>query len=210
MAKEKNQRLITPRGRAIYPYLNRPDTKFNEDGEYKVKLAVPAKLAEDLVQQIDALAKKAFDEAKADKKNKKVKEADLPYQYNEETDEFTFSFKMKATGKSKKTGEEWTQKPAIFDSKGKPCEAGIRVGGGSILRVSFEMIPFFTTLVGAGVSLRMRAVQVIELKEFGGGDASSHGFEAEEGFSAQDDKEPEEKDEEGDEDAADAKDGGDF
>jgi hypothetical protein len=185
MAKEKNKVLTTPQGRAIYPHLTTPDSKFGEP-QYKVKLAVKAPLADKLIKEIDEVAARALAEAKADKNNKKVKEADLPYSYDEENDEFLFNFKMKAEGKSKKSGETWTQKPAIFDAKGKPIVGALRIGGGSTLRVSFEAIPFFTAMIGAGVSLRLRAVKVIELKEFGGGGtAETHGFgEEEEGYTA--------------------------
>ena len=32
---------ISELGEAIYPHLNRPDVKFNENGEYKVNLKIP-------------------------------------------------------------------------------------------------------------------------------------------------------------------------
>ena len=34
----KLERLTTPIGKAVWPYLNNPDTKFDEDGVYKVTL----------------------------------------------------------------------------------------------------------------------------------------------------------------------------
>lgn len=223
MAKEKNQRLTTPRGRAVYPYLNKPDTKFDADGVYHTKLAVPAKAAEELVAAIDAAAKKALEDAKEEvanlkAKGKKVKDAkeceDLPYSYDEEKDEFVFSFKMKSQVKGKDGAEGWTQKPAIFDAKGKPVDKTVRVGGGSTLRVSFEIVTFFQQKIGAGVSLRLRAVQVIELKEYGTGDASTHGFgEEEDGTFAADEGADADDTDESDEDESNegaAKDGGDF
>jgi len=38
--------------------------------------------------------------------------------------------------------------------------------------------------VGAGVSLRLKAVQIIDLKTGGGADASAYGFSATEGFTS--------------------------
>jgi hypothetical protein len=47
----------TPKGRALWPRLNEPDTKFKEEGEYSVKLILPADKAEPLMQLIDAAMK---------------------------------------------------------------------------------------------------------------------------------------------------------
>lgn len=179
--KQKNLRITSPQGRAIFPYLTKPDTKFKDGGEYKVKLAVPAKLAEGLVKIIDDTVATALIKAKAEAKGKRVKEADLPYQMDENTDEVIFSFKMNASGKTK-SGEVFTQKPALFDAKGKSVDVNVRVGGGSTLRVSAEVVPFIAP-IGVGVSMRMKAVQIITLKEFGGNaDAGAYGFGAEEGY----------------------------
>lgn len=190
--------LVTPRGRAIYPHLNTPDTKFKAEGEYTCKLAVPTAIAEDIIAQIDAAhaeaQKSAIEEinTKAKAKNPKakpvtsVKEANLPYKLNPENDEETlFNFKMKASFKGK-DGSMVSMRPALFDAKGKALSKDVKVGGGSVLRVSFEPASFYTATVGAGVTLRLKAVQVIELRSFGGGTADSFGFEAEEGFVAED------------------------
>ena len=47
---------ISELGEAIYPHLNRPDVKFNENGEYKVNLKVP----EDKAKCMIALYEKAI------------------------------------------------------------------------------------------------------------------------------------------------------
>ena len=46
--------------------------------------------------------------------------------------------------------------------------------------------PYYVAAVGAGVSLRLKAVQIIDLKTGGGADASAYGFSATEGFTAPD------------------------
>ena len=72
----------------------------------------------------------------------------------------------------------------IRDAKGNPVN-GLAVGNGAIVKVGYELSPFYTQLVGAGVSLRLKAVQIITLVERGGADASYYGFETEEdGFEA--------------------------
>lgn len=180
---KKLERVVTPKGRLGYPFLQKPDTKFNPEGEYKTHLFLEAEEAADIIEKLNAGVAEAVAKAKADPKNKgkKIKEADLPVQWNEEETEVRLSFKLKASGKNKK-GEEFTQKPALFDAKGKPLSEAVKIGGGSIAKVSFEIVPFFTSLVGAGVSLRLKAVQVITAKAYSGSsDGSAYGFGEEEG-----------------------------
>jgi len=181
----KNTRYTTPKGTAKYPWLNTPDTKFNPDGEYKVTLVVPVQEANTIMQFLDEQL--ALSNAKATKENpgKKIKQADAPYKVDEENGNVEITFKMKAKVELK-SGDSFEQKPALFDAKGKPL-MDVNVGGGSKIKVSYECIPFYTALIGAGISLRLRAVQVIDLVEYtGGAAAGAYGFEAEEGFEAGD------------------------
>lgn len=174
--------IVTPRGYAKYPHLNTPDTKFKAEGEYHVKLVVRTVLAEATIKQIDDAHIAAIAMAKKENpKLKSVKEANLPYKLSEENDEETvFNIKMRASFKDKKQ-EVVTMRPALFDAKGAVLAKGVKIGGGSILRVSFEPVPFYTATVGAGVTLRLKAVQVIDLKSYGD-NADAYGFEVEEGF----------------------------
>lgn len=179
----KQPRYTTPKGTAKYPWLNTPDTKFNPDGDYKVTLVVPVAEADTIMQFLDEQL--AASEAKAKKENpgKKVKVADAPYKIDEENGNVEINFKLKALVHMK-NGDSFTQKPALFDAKGKPIEAN--VGGGSKIKVSYECNQYFSPLQGAGISLRLRAVQVIDLVEYTGGSAAgAYGFEEEEGYAAQ-------------------------
>lgn len=187
MAKKLN---TSPKGVAVYPHLNSPDVKFKEAGEYHVKLRVPLAEAKPLMKLVDEqmakALKEALEKAETPKAKKAVKAcADKPYSLETDDDDnktgfVLFSFKMKASGKNKKTGEEWTQRPAIFDAAGQPAtDKKLRIGAGSVIRVSFEFNTFWTAKLGAGVSLRMKAVQVIKLVEWGQGNAEYHGFEDE-------------------------------
>jgi hypothetical protein len=53
---------ISELGEAIYPHLNRPDVKFNENGEYKVNLKIP----EDKAKGMIALYEKAIQSSISD------------------------------------------------------------------------------------------------------------------------------------------------
>ena len=183
--KKKVERFVSPKGIASYPYLTKPDTKFNPDGEYKVSLIVAG---DDASKAIDFLTEKhnaSVAQAKKENAGKRVKEGELPFIENDDGT-VTFKFKMKAKVTPKK-GDPFEQKPALFDAKGKPLTGEPKIGGGSTIKVSYEVVPYYTAIAGAGVSLRLKAVQIIELKEYsGGGNAESYGFGEEEGFEADD------------------------
>jgi hypothetical protein len=73
----------------------------------------------------------------------------------------------------------------LFDAKGKPLSKDIKIGGGSKMKVSYEILPYYTAIAGAGISLRLKAVQVIDLVEYSsGGSGESYGFGKEDGYEA--------------------------
>jgi hypothetical protein len=100
-----------------------------------------------------------------------------------ETGEVAFTFKRKASGVNKKTGKPWVAKVPLYDAAGKPVDrTKVQVWGGSEIKVAFELNPFYTDLVGAGVSLRLVGVQIIKLVSGGERTAESMGFSAEDGY----------------------------
>lgn len=180
--------FTTPKGIAQYPYLSKPDVKFNPEGDYKVNLEVPKKEAEDLIEKLIEIRDEFIEEAdnvqKVIRSGKRILKADL---FEEDDDgNVIFKFKQKAVI-TKKNGDKINVKIAHFDAKGKPC-TGVNIGGGSVIRVNFTVMPYYmpsTKMVG--LSLRPVAVQVIDLKEWGGHDAKSYGFGEEEGYEADQD-----------------------
>lgn len=187
--------LNSPKGAFKFPKLTQPDTKFKAEGEYSVKLVVASDApgVAELMAKCDKAAAESLKEAKANAKNaaeaKKWETKYLPYAQveDEETGEPTgdveFKFTMKASGVSKKTGKPWTRKPALFDAKGNPITGEPAIGGGTIGKISFQIIPYApTTTVGASAKLALEAVQIIELREFGQKSASAYGFGEEEGY----------------------------
>lgn len=192
----KLQQITTPIGIAVYPWLNKPDTKFKEEGEYRISMV----LGQDESEPLRAIADKAFaDNIAAVKKElidkgegakaKQLKSGALPYaaqvdkETGDETGNYVFKFSMKAQFTSKKTGMVEKMAPALFDSQGKPMTDTIY--GGSKVRISAAINPWYTAALGAGVSFRLRGVQIIELVTSSGGDASSMGFGAiEDGYVA--------------------------
>jgi hypothetical protein len=182
--------VVSPRGRARWPKLNEPDRKFNQKGEFVVDLVLEGEEAEEFKQRIDVLFDKGYADILKREGKKKLKQGNRPYrpvedQNGEETGETAFKFKMKALVETR-DGRSWEQRPDLFDARGKPMSEVI--GGGSIIRCSAEAYPWYSPTLGMGLSLRLKGVQVLDLKApLSGGDAKSHGFDDEEGFETSED-----------------------
>lgn len=198
---KRNPTYTSPKGVFKFPKLTEPDTKFKAEGEYSVKLVVSlsAPGVGELLDKLDDAAAESLANAKANAKNKaeekKWETKYLPYtrledeETGEETGEVELKFTMKATGVSKKTGKPWSRKPALFDAKGNPIKGEVAVGGGTVGKISYQIIPYApTTTVGASVKLALEAAQIIELRSFGEQSASSYGFGAEEGYEYEEDE----------------------
>lgn len=195
--KKKAPQFATPQGVAAYAYLQRPDTKFNPDGEFKTNLILEAEDLEAPIQHkseeyngrslrdiLDEMAEEAYQDALSNVKPqvRKLVTKVEPYapEYDDEGNEtgrYVLKFKLKHKGKS--GDREFTQRPMIVDAHKKPTKA--EVYGGSIIRCSFSPIPFYVAGTKmAGVTLRLKAVQVIQLESGGGGATAM--FEEEDGF----------------------------
>ena len=173
-----------------YPRITEPDYKFDADGVYSTRLILPEHKAVVLMERIDAAIKVKFEETVAETKEakgvaaaKKVKQADPPYAHvlddetGVETGDIEFRLKLKAIGRDKSTGREWQNKVVIFDGHRQPIKSGINVWGGTEAIIAFDLIPYHTDLVGAGISLRMRAVQIIKLVNGNDDDPDAYGFD---------------------------------
>jgi len=195
MAKKDLQ--VSDVGSFIYPHLTTPDMKYKMAfGEYHVKVNMPAsEKALALKEAVDTVAAAALVEMKEKYAGKKVEKGskppkiklcdDMPYR-EEEDGTITFSFKSNAGGLDKDK-KPWTRKPALFDSHGVPIKREIKIGGGTVGKVAFEISPWNESQTGAGAKLRLYSVQILKLVEWGTRDAAGYGFEAEEdGFSVND------------------------
>lgn len=173
----KNTRITSTAGVAQYSYLAEPDTKWNDEGVYTVTLRLPKKgEGATLKKSLDKLLDEQVKEVTATN-GKEPKILPLPIREgvaDDGTAVLDFKFKMKPSFKSK-TGERIEQRPKVFDSALKPMTE--LVGRGSTVKVNFMPAAYSTTL-GTGVTLRLYAVQVLNLVEAGGG---GDAFSVEEG-----------------------------
>jgi hypothetical protein len=93
------------------------------------------------------------------------------------TGEVEFKFKNKSSYEyEKKTIET---RVLLVDKSNHPVEG--RVGSGSEIKIGFEPFVWYVPSMGVGITLRLKAVQVLNLVEFGGSNASDEfDFEFEE------------------------------
>jgi hypothetical protein len=188
MPKTKSLQRTTPIGVAVWPRLNTPDTEFNQDGEFKVDLRLDP--TEEGVGAFLADLTKYADDAYAEicnEKGKKLKRSDFPWknETDKDTGEPTGMVLLRTKMRHRvhpKNGDSFEQRPTLFDSKGTLMDVSTIIGGGSKIRVSLDVVPYYTAQIGAGVTCRLKAVQVIELSQYvRGGNASAHGFDAVDG-----------------------------
>lgn len=154
------QKFVTPKGRAVYPSIIRPDTRYNEEGVYKTGLEMSAKDAEKFIEDLKACYTEEFGA-------KKLASAKLPFKKNDDGS-IVFNFKSKNA-------------PKLFDAKGNPIRdtSELRVGGGSVFKIAGAM-KAYNAGGSTGVTCYLNSVQIIDLVEYNGSPfgAEEGGFEA--------------------------------
>lgn len=176
--------ITTPKGViGKYAYLTEPDTKFNADGEYKASLTLTLEQAQPLIDKLEAAYNEAYQAECVEKKKKSLKKADMPWEIDEEEGTAVLKFKLKAKIESAKKGTI-VRRVKIFDAKGKLVAnpKNLKIGGGTTAKLAFQPYFWFSPSVGFGLQLQLEACQIINLVEYGAGDAD-YGFgEEEDGF----------------------------
>lgn len=189
MKSNQQPRYVTPVGVAQYPYLVTPDTKFDSDGVYSVRLVFD-KMTPDLeflVKDLQKTLESFTEECKKDPAKAKFKSRIVQADFITELDDGTFEMKFKQKAVIKSVKGTYEVKLPIFDSKGKPL-INPKLGSGSRIKVCFSAVPYFMQASKqTGLTFRPVAIQVIELKEWNdGGSMESYGFTQEDGYEAND------------------------
>lgn len=193
MAEQKVKRDVktSPAGIAVFPHLNEPDD-YEGKKSFKVTLKLSAEESAGLRKYIDAQVAQAMEDLISEVKpadRKKITEY-VPYEeeYDDEenpTGNYLFKFTKNAEFKNKKTGKMQEIGLPLVDAKRKPMTDA--VWGGSTLKVAFFCFPFYNAAAKQiGVSLKMQAVQVIDLVTSGGGTGAGY-FEDEDGYESKED-----------------------
>lgn len=174
--KKKKYELITfPKGVAVYPALYKPDTRFDELGQYKADFKVPMAEAKPFMEKLQKIIKEHVGKAYPAKKN-----PFWEYELDKETGEETgfVVFKVRAKNKiSKKTGKVWDRKPPLINAKKQDLPDDCNPWGGSVIRVQGEVYLYDQPKKGGRLDIVL--VQVIELVT-GGSKADASAFDEEE------------------------------
>lgn len=187
MAKKEHvvKKYTTGKGQLTgFISLDKPSTKFDKDGVYSTNILLSEEEGTKLADEIKAVRTEQF---KKFGKGTKVTELTqcVPFTtVDEETgeempdEEGRYVLKTKA-GAYIKDGKP-TFKPQLFDAKGNKVTIN-NIGAGTVAKLAVELSGY--SVAGkTGVSVKLKAVQIIDLVEFGGGSAESYGFGEEEGF----------------------------
>jgi hypothetical protein len=148
----------TPKGRAKYPHLNKPDAAFDKDNpKYKTELLMTEKEAEPLIKMMREAAADNF----GNKKNIK-----FAFSKDEETGNVSFKVQSK-------------YQPKYYDSQGQviPPAKLPRVSGGSELKAA-GILNIYSVSGTNGVGLLLDRVQICKVVEGFSGDGE--GFDADE------------------------------
>jgi hypothetical protein len=197
--KRTYETFITPAGEAVFPWLTKADTQHDSDGIYHVDVSVPFEQAADFIAKlekirdefiatlpvakqkslaaravyIDELTRPTYPEGATDEEKASIR----ANWEGEPTGNVIFRCKMKAKFRNAE-GETFEQEPIVV-----MADTGERVTdpvySGSVVRIKGQVVPYTNAASGiAGVTLRMKAAQVIELVSGGGSGGFWTDFEA--------------------------------
>jgi hypothetical protein len=174
-----SNRITTPKGKAKYPHVNEPNTRFNPMGEFQCTLVVSEEDANAFKAKVDKIYDAEYERECVIHKKKLKKAPSFPITQDEDGD---WLIKTKQVAKVEtKSGDAIEFDIKLFDAAGKPTKP--KVGSGSIVKCSVQPRTWFVPSLGFGITLNLRAVQILDLVEGGGGTtADSFGFGQEEGF----------------------------
>lgn len=200
------QQYFTPKGIFKFAHLNKPDTKFKTEGEYKVTVVFEKSAAAALIAKLDKLHAAAYemgegkmDEAspkvKAAWKKRKITEPTLNPYYEDEVDEngdptgrIEMRFKTRASFEDRKTGKTVEKKVKMVDGRGQviPEKKVPLVYGGTEGRIAFSTADTFIAKdADVYLGLYLNEVQITKLVTSGAG-TSSFGADEDSDFSSDD------------------------
>jgi hypothetical protein len=177
----KQQIYTTAKGVAVYPHFKTPEVYDGQELGYTCKLL----LEQEDFNNIETFLKGELEKAKGLPEFAGKKWSDPYIGITEDKDgNMLLKFKTVHQFVSKKTGDVIKKTLPIFDAAGKPLPDNINPANGSVVRIAFSILPYWKSAKVHGLSLRLEGVQVIDLKEYGGGNASDFGFGKEQGYEA--------------------------
>lgn len=161
--------IISPRGELRYPWLNKPDTKFNDDGIYKTDLVLDDSSAEKLKDTITRAAEAALAKHVEDLPPAKAKKFEVYLPFEEELDEDSgeptgstiFKFRQNAVIRLK-DGDTKDIKIELRDSKDNVMDKAVWDGSEGRIMFSMRTIVIASTSK-VGVRLDFYKVQIAKM-----------------------------------------------
>ncbi len=178
--------FTSPAGVAIYPWLTKADTEHDAAGVFHTDISVAFEDAQAFIAKLEkarddftatlgiakqaALTSKPVYAQEYTRPEKGATDEEKAAFAPEVTGNVLFRFKLK-NNVTTNAGETFTQTPIIVDAAtGAKVEDSVY--GGSIIKVRGQIVPYTNAAAGiVGVTLRMKAVQVIDLVTGGGNSA---------------------------------------
>lgn len=192
MAKREFTTGVTPKGSLLFPHIYEPEQYEGKDVGFTVNIKFDQKETDALIAVIDKELEKAKHSIKLKPGQKWSAEPFLGYKEDKDGD---IVFKFKANSHfTTKSGETHKVVIPVFDAHGTPIKDPLSIGNGTIAKVAYTLVPYWISKVVNGIKLRLDAVQIIDLKEYGQKDAKGFGFGEEAGFSAPPDSDATEDD----------------
>ena len=171
----KTETIITPKVALRYPWLNKPDTKFDEEGVYKTEFlldpndpdhaAFIALLEETYANHVESTRKEL--------KKPKMKAAASPVRDDVDDDGEETGLKVVRCKEAAKWKSGDSRAPRIVDSKNQKVDTSLF--GGDIVRLQLGIYPWAINSTGIGVSLQPNAVQLVKKNK--SGSAGDGGFD---------------------------------
>ena len=149
---------MTMTGKAFYPRIVRPDTKYNKLGQYKADIRVPVEEAKELMAELAEVYKGWTGKVPSKTKNT-MWEIEEDGKTGEPTGDVIL--KLRVANKMNKEGELWNRRPRVFFRN--PSESTDKIGGGSSMKVEFEV--YCWTAEAKGVSLQPMSVLIEKVVE---------------------------------------------
>ena len=192
--KSRLESFTSPAGEAVFPWLTKADTAHDAAGVYHTDLSLPFDLAQDFIARLEGVRDAFIQTLPVGQQSSLTpravyqmemtrpeygadltpaeKAAIRESHVGEETGNVLFRFKLKANVQPRE-GEAFSQSPIVVTADtGERVEAPVY--SGSIIRVRGQIVPYTSAAAGiVGITLRMKAVQVIELVTAGSGEATS-------------------------------------
>lgn len=168
---------VTPKGSALFAHVFSPEIYEGKEVGYSIQMKLNKEDTDALIAKIDEELDRAKHEMKLKPGQKWSSEPFLSYREDKDGD-IVFKFKTNSEVRFK-TGETKKRVVPVYDAHNNIIK-DVNIGNGSTVRVAYTIIPYFVSKMINGIKLRLDAVQVIDLVEFGERSATSFGFSEEE------------------------------